>query len=151
MPQLIRHHPAWTRMTVQSLLSRLRQKKSIYAAPAQKKAPPAPGAFMGRCVAGNTKAARQCCRQRNCLLRIDVRHTLSLSLRRDDFKEQASPSSVLMWSYLIVFTGPDGLGGNFTGGFNRDITSVMPRSNCGSWPSISDFGSLSTSISGSTP
>ena len=54
-------------------------------------------------------------------------------------------------NHLIVFTGPAGFAGSFTGVFSRAITSAMPRSSCGSRPSISDFGSLSTSMSGSTP
>src|SRR5262249_35236085 len=51
----------------------------------------------------------------------------------------------------IVFTGAAGLPGNFTGFFSFDMTSVIPRSSCGSFPTISDAGSLSTSMSGSTP
>ena len=51
----------------------------------------------------------------------------------------------------IVFTGGAGLRGNFTGCFKRAMTSVIARSSCGSLPLITDVGSLSTSISGSTP
>ena len=61
------------------------------------------------------------------------------------------PHSGTKTIYLIVFTGPGGFDGSFTGCFSLAITSAMPRSNCGSRPSIVDFGSLSTSMSGSTP
>jgi hypothetical protein len=51
-----------------------------------------------------------------------------------------------------VRTGSAGLGGNFFG-CSRIIfiTSSIPRSSCGSRPSITDLGSFSTSMSGSTP
>src|SRR5687768_2414402 len=52
---------------------------------------------------------------------------------------------------LIVFTGGAGLPGSFTGAFNLDIISVIARSSCGSLPARTEFGSLSTSMSGSTP
>ena len=53
--------------------------------------------------------------------------------------------------YRIVFTGGACLVGSFTGFFSLAITSAMPRSSCGSRPAISAAGSLSTSMSGSTP
>src|SRR6185503_21388651 len=56
-----------------------------------------------------------------------------------------------VWRRSMVFTGGAGLGGSFTGDFNFAITSAIARSSCGSLPAITDCGSLSTSISGSTP
>jgi len=57
----------------------------------------------------------------------------------------------VFYPYRIVFSGPAGFAGSFTGVFRFAITSAMPRSTCGSRPSISDFGSFFTSMSGSTP
>jgi hypothetical protein len=52
---------------------------------------------------------------------------------------------------LMVLIGGAGLPGSFTGDFSFAITSAIARSSCGSFPASTDCGSLSTSMSGSTP
>jgi hypothetical protein len=55
-------------------------------------------------------------------------------------------------SPYFVFTGSGGRFGSFIGfAAIAFMTSSMPRSNCGSWPAITEAGSFSTSMSGGTP
>ncbi len=57
----------------------------------------------------------------------------------------------LAFHRFSTFTGGAGFFGSATGVCSFFITSATARSSCGSLPAMTDFGSFSTSMSGSTP
>ena len=91
--------------------------------------------------------------------RMENAFACSVTIQTEAAEDVAPPASLLPPARLLlrrylpftVLMGPAGLGGNTTGDFKRAITSAIPRSSCGSFPSSTDFGSFSTSMSGSTP
>src|SRR5215475_692328 len=69
----------------------------------------------------------------------------------ESYKFHLRPFQGKIMSHLVL-TGAGGRAGSAAGcAFRRLITSLTARSSCGSLPSMTDLGSFSTSMSGSTP